>query len=207
MKKIVLCLFVLALVLGFSMQTHAALELRGEGTSADGTYRLIYDTDLNITWYDYTKSYDIWANEVAWADALSVNAGGNIYNDWRLPITFNQSCLGYNCTNSEFGHLYYTELGNSQYGPLNNPGDFQNLGATYWSGTAFTVYPNYAFTFTIGNGYQGAYGMGENFGFYAIAVRDGDVSATVVPEPISSTLFIVGGATLGLRRLRKKFKK
>jgi hypothetical protein len=29
-------------------------------------------------------------------------------------------------------------------------------------------------------------------------------SPPVVPEPISSTLFIVGGATLGMRRLRKK---
>jgi len=32
-------------------------------------------------------------------------------------------------------------------------------------------------------------------------------TTTVVPEPISSTLFIVGGATLGFRRFRKKFKK
>jgi len=32
-------------------------------------------------------------------------------------------------------------------------------------------------------------------------------SAPVVPEPISSILFIVGGATLGFRRFRKKFKK
>ena len=30
---------------------------------------------------------------------------------------------------------------------------------------------------------------------------------SVVPEPISSILFIVGGATLGFRRFRKKFKK
>ena len=29
------------------------------------------------------------------------------------------------------------------------------------------------------------------------------LSATVVPEPVSSTLFIVGGATLGFRRFRK----
>ena len=32
-------------------------------------------------------------------------------------------------------------------------------------------------------------------------------NVAIVPEPISSTLFIVGGATLGFRRFRKKFKK
>lgn len=30
-----------------------------------------------------------------------------------------------------------------------------------------------------------------------------DISMNVVPEPISSTLFLIGGATLGFRRLRK----
>ena len=34
-----------------------------------------------------------------------------------------------------------------------------------------------------------------------------ETEPTVVPEPISSILFVVGGATLGFRRLRKKFKK
>ena len=34
-----------------------------------------------------------------------------------------------------------------------------------------------------------------------------NVSVTHSPEPISSTLFIVGGATLGFSRFRKKFKK
>jgi hypothetical protein len=32
-------------------------------------------------------------------------------------------------------------------------------------------------------------------------------SPPIIPEPVSSTLFIVGGATLGFRRFRKKFKK
>ncbi len=35
---------------------------------------------------------------------------------------------------------------------------------------------------------------------------NGGSSPPVVPEPISSTLFIVGGATLGFRRFRKKIK-
>ena len=32
-------------------------------------------------------------------------------------------------------------------------------------------------------------------------------NVAIVPEPVSSTLFIIGGATLGFRRLRKKFTK
>ena len=40
------------------------------------------------------------------------------------------------------------------------------------------------------------------------AMGIGEISSiSVAPEPISSTLFIVGGATLGLRRFRKKFMK
>jgi hypothetical protein len=34
-----------------------------------------------------------------------------------------------------------------------------------------------------------------------------NLQAAVVPEPVSSTLFIIGGVTLGFRRFRKKFKK
>jgi len=32
-------------------------------------------------------------------------------------------------------------------------------------------------------------------------------NVAIVPEPVSTTLFIVGGATLGFRRFRKRFKK
>ena len=40
----------------------------------------------------------------------------------------------------------------------------------------------------------------------SFSATNGSVNV-VVPEPISSTLFIIGGATLGFRRFRKKFKK
>ena len=33
------------------------------------------------------------------------------------------------------------------------------------------------------------------------------VNISIVPEPVSSALFIIGGATLGFRHFRKKFKK
>jgi hypothetical protein len=49
---------------------------------------------------------------------------------------------------------------------------------------------------------SGLTGSGTHF-----AMDDFTINAPVVPEPISSTLFIVGGATLGFRRFRRKFKK
>ncbi len=70
---------------------NADLNLIGQGTSTHGTYNLIYDTDLDVTWYDYTSPRVSWQNQVDWADALSVTFGSNTYNDWLMPITFEQN--------------------------------------------------------------------------------------------------------------------
>lgn len=166
--------------------------------NGDGT---ITDTDTNLMWlmdanYADTSGYDdalygadyngqmFWSDAVAWADQLVFSG----YDDWRLPITFDQTCQGF-CTNSEMGNLYFNT----------DTSIFQNLQTlAYWSGTAVTANTNNAWYVNFFNGHQS--------GSYKTSSRYNAMAVRVVPEPISSTLFIVGGATLGFKRLRKKLK-
>lgn len=204
----------LLMVLGFSMQAQAALELRGVDSLGN---RLIYDIDFDITWYDYSSAVNTWQNQMNWADALSVSGGdlAGVYDDWRLPTSLNQDssgpCYGYNCTGSEMGHLFYTELGNlGQYDTYGNPtngyglsntGDFQNLQSPiYWSSTERTSYSAWLFNTKYGG--QGS--TSKELVGYALAVRFGDVSIAVVPEPVSMVLFGIGGVVMGTRRMVRR---
>jgi hypothetical protein len=116
MKRIaIILLLALMLVFGLWLQANAILVVKG--TDALGN-QLIYDSDFNITWYDYTYTSDIgtWQGALDWADALTVSFGGITYDNWRLPTALNRDgtgpCVGYDCIESEMGHLYYTELEN-----------------------------------------------------------------------------------------------
>ncbi len=215
MKRIFILSVIIVMVMGFSLQAHAALQNLGADSLGN---RLIYDTDLNITWYDYTRASDTWQGQVNWASALTVNFGSNVYNDWRLPLTEadtftygydGTTTAGYNITSSEMGHLFYAELGNKGFYAtdgthpqpgwgLTNTGDFQNLQPNaYWSGTGDAVNTKYAWYFRSHQGYQ--IHAPKASGKYALAVRPG-LAVAVAPEPMSMVLFGVGGAVLAVRR-------
>jgi hypothetical protein len=162
----------LILVITFLLFTSTAQAfLINRGTDSLGN-RLIYDDDLDITWYDYTHSQptdatNTWQNHMDWASGLSVNFGGTIYDNWRLPETPDSDYIwtngydgtgtaGSNITSGELGHLFYTELGNLGQldtsgvnlqdlglSGLKNTGLFQNLVTSgfyrsYWYGTKVT---------------------------------------------------------------------
>jgi hypothetical protein len=128
---------------------------------------LIYDPNLNVTWYDAPPVYREWSNALSWAASLTL--GGTAAGSWRLPQTLpsngstyiygwsydGSTDMGYNImsANKEMDYLYYVALGNigrfvvdasgnittpAGWG-LNNTGPFTNLQTNggYWSGTKF----------------------------------------------------------------------
>lgn len=161
---------------------------------------------------------------MSWAQNLVY--GG--YDDWRLPSAFNRDgsgpCWAYSgephCTGSEFGHLYYSELGNSR--GVGNSGPFINMqNYSYWFSTEATpdqnlregYADNVAWEFAIHNSEQLAHNNKNNPDLYAWAVRDGDgapitpsptPTPTSVPEP--STFLLLGSGLVGFAFLRKRLK-
>ncbi len=228
MKKILFSVLAMLMVCVVVTHAHAGLITIGTATYNDGSgdadYNLIWDDDNNgnsVVWLDYTNDHsdwldpNSWATQNSWASGLGGALTYNIdpgyavtWNDvnWRLPTTPDvPGSVGFGNTDSEMGHLYYTELGNSAGGPFSNTGDFQNLVSDiYWSSTEYAANTDFAWYFAFVDGEQDAFSKG-NVGIKGLAVRSGNVAA--VPEPATFALLgigLAGMAGYGVRRRRKK---
>jgi len=164
-----------ALCLGFAADSRAELINRG---TYDGV-RLIYDSVQRITLlgdpnWAQTSGFDLngemtWDEARAWAGGLTI--GG--FSDWRLPITFDETCRGADCTNSEMGHLFAVEGVSST-----SPGLFRNVQERqYWSSRSYSSEPDLAWYVHFGNGDQAVTAKSDSH--IPWAVRDGDVGAEV----------------------------
>ena len=162
-----------------------------------------------------------WAQANTWATTLTVGSYSGWRLPTVKPVagTFNYDFsnngttdIGYGATGtgwgnaSEMGHLFYATLGNKGYCTpgaggsagcmaqagfgLSNTGDFKKLQSyDYWSGTEYAPSPFHALHFSALDGNQ--HQDGKSSALYAIAVRPGDVVASV-PELQAWALMLAG---------------
>ncbi len=111
-KNILFFLISIILIVGMGITSKADLILKGEDNLG---YNLVYDTDLNITWYDFSHFAPAYHDAVIWADQLSVKVGSIEFTDWRLPsfIEGEDSSSG-SLHSIEIEHLYLIELVNNE---------------------------------------------------------------------------------------------
>ena len=181
--------------------------LQPRDLNGDSVTDAYFDTDLNITWLANANANGpmTWARANTWANNLTVGS----YSDWRLPIptpggsgaivcTSGGTNCGFNVdpSSSEMAHLFHVTLGNIsawdttatfrggtsgiEWG-LVNTGPFTDFQSYfYWFGTPVATDPGITWNFSTNTGNQGAFGRGNPV--YAMAARDGDVTASI-PEP------------------------
>ncbi|MFQ5635315.1 MAG: DUF1566 domain-containing protein [Gammaproteobacteria bacterium] len=220
-------------LLGIAPMADAALVSRLGGQA-------VYDTDLDITWLAdanlaKTNSFGLpsgilangqmdWDTANQWIGAM--NAAGYLGSSaWRLPTTTQPdfTCstqdsgfgLGFWCSGSEFGHLFYTEMSGTTgmtappgTAPIGNVPAFQlfsnierlSFPSAYWTGTSLNA--SFKWIFDWGNAEQKL--LTKSSLIYVWPVMNGDVGAGSVPVPGAAWLFVSSLLLLpGIARRRR----
>jgi hypothetical protein len=180
-KKMLVSFLVVLMVGGFSI-ANAELVNNGNG--------LIYDTDLNVTFYDSPRVPMTWNQANAWAASLAItDVNGTVIKGWRLPTTpgTKQGAV----KEGEMAHLYYTEWGNKygyfiSSGPFTNfnlttPGVVLKVGEHFWTSLTLNTNAGVAWDYHMSWGFQHSDNKGCKF--YAMAVHDGNVGGLTNAAP------------------------
>lgn len=147
---------------------------------------LIWDSELNITWWDATHISEEWRDASDWAESLS--EGG--VAGWRLPMVSGPT--------SELSHLFHNTdrglLTNLKFAGL----DSENLWnpALYWSAAAANG-SAVALNFT--DGQEELYAQ-TSPNFYALAVHEGNIGTRVPDGGLTAILLGAGMLTLTCAR-------
>jgi hypothetical protein len=198
MAKLLAMASVLMLVLFIFSPAHADLINNGNN--------LIYDTDLNITWYNPNIGNMTWDQANIWITSLNTLQMGGV-TGWRLPsivdIFGNNPTSTRNIAESEMRQLYYQlqQLGNTARSEL-----FPNLQPfNYWS-SADDPYARdlRAFAFNFGSGIHGYGSKVDGTLFAVLAVYSGNVTA-VSNTPVPSAILLLGPGLVSIIAMKRKF--
>lgn len=234
MRRLSTVLAAVIIAVGFTAQVHASLTVLG--TDSLG-YQLIYDSGLNVTWYDYTNGSGNWQNQNDWATNLTVLFQGQTITGWRLPQTtpVNGSAYDYNWSNngstdqgwnisapgsaypgsraSEMAYLFYYELGNSGEHALDGSTS-SNYGLSKKG--VFEELINSGSN-SYWSGYDGTAGQVFQFstgsGYQATAAPTWGLFAIAVHPgnvssvPVPSAILLFGGGFAGLGVYRRRLAK
>ena len=219
-----------AAIVALSGAAQAALVNRVGGMIYDTTRNITWLADMSYAYTSGHTGTGVdangqmtWAAATAWANNLVY--GG--FSDWRLPTlnpadttcsiplfvnSFGIQWVGTGCTGGELSGLFVTDLGiKPGESVLDQVGDtpeqianlalFSNVANNvYWSGTEYAPNPASAWFFRSFAGDQDFNDKG--YALNVVAVRPGDVAASV-PEPQTLALALLAlGATVVARRRR-----